>query len=143
MVRENVRRNSVAIIGMSCQFPGARDASSFWELIKANKPVIGLPPENRTDLHSHARAFNIQVKGGYIENYEDFDAGRFHIPEHDATMMDPQQKLVLTNVCNAIEDAGLNINDLKGDRTGVFVGAMANDLVGRPLETPDSRCILK
>lgn len=128
MVRENVRRNSVAIIGMSCQFPGARDTSSFWELIKANKPVIGLPPESRTELHSHARAFNIQVKGGYIENYEDFDAGRFHIPEHDATMMDPQQKLVLTNVCNAIEDAGLNINDLKGDRTGVFVGAMANDL---------------
>ncbi|HBU8525056.1 polyketide synthase [Klebsiella aerogenes] len=128
MERKNVKRNPVAIIGMSCQFPGATDVYSFWELIKANKPVIGYPPETRKDLHIHARTLNIQVKGGYIENYEDFDASRFHIPESEYTMMDPQQKLVLTNVCNAIEDAGLSINELKGDRTGVFVGAMANDL---------------
>ena len=128
MMSDNVSSEPIAIIGMSCQFPGANDITAFWELIKANKSVIASPPENRRELLSHAQDFKIQVQGGYIDNSDDFDASRFHIPEHEANMMDPQQKLVLTNVCNAINNAGLNLDDLKGDRTGVFVGAMANDL---------------
>lgn len=123
-----VERSPIAIIGMSCQFPGAIDVPSYWDLIKANRSVIGAPPSDRVDLYSQAKALNIPIRGGYIENHNAFDAGRFYIPEREAMLMDPQQKLVLTNVCNAIEDAGFKVNDLKGDRTGVFVGAMANDL---------------
>lgn len=123
-----IGKTPIAIVGMSCQFPGAVDISSYWDLIKANCPVIGAPPVDRVHLYSHAQALNIPINGGYIENHNAFDAGRFHIPEREAGLMDPQQKLVLTNVCNAIEDAGFKVADLKGDRTGVFVGAMANDL---------------
>lgn len=128
MPSRNIGKPPIAIIGMSCQFPGAIDILSYWALIKANRSVIGAPPEDRVDLHRQAQAFNIQVNGGFIANHNKFDAGRFHIPERDAALMDPQQKLVLTNVCKAIEDAGLKVSDLKGERTGVFVGAMANDL---------------
>jgi acyl transferase domain-containing protein len=128
MWSNNSDQYSIAIIGMSCQLPGAADILSFWELIKANRSAIGEPPADRVHLHEHAQTSNIQVKGGYIENHNKFDAGRFHIPEKEAALMDPQQKLLLSNVCHAIEDAGLNLNDIKGERTGVFVGAMANDL---------------
>lgn len=128
MRSNNPDQHAIAIIGMSCQFPEAADVLSYWELIKSNKPVIGEPPEDRIHLHEHAQASNIQVKGGYIDNHDKFDATRFHIPEREAGLMDPQQKLLLSNACRAIEDAGLSLNDVKGERTGVFVGAMANDL---------------
>lgn len=123
-----VEKPSIAIIGMSCQFPGAIDVSSYWRLIKANRCVIGAPPAGRVCLRSQAQALGIPVNGGYLEDCNAFDASRFHISEREAALMDPQQKLVLTHVCNAIEDAGFNVSELKGNRTGVFVGAMANDL---------------
>lgn len=118
----------IAIIGMSCQLPGASDIPAYWDLIKNNRQATGAPPADRADLIRQAEELGISVNGGYIDNYNAFDAARFHIPEREAALMDPQQKLVLTNVCKAIEDAGLAVSDLKGGRTGVFVGAMANDL---------------
>lgn len=36
--------------------------------------------------------------------------------------MDPQSRIVLEHTYEAIIDAGLNPNDLRGTKTGVFVG---------------------
>ena len=41
---KRIEKSPIAIIGMSCQFPGAIDVPSYWELIKANRCVIGAPP---------------------------------------------------------------------------------------------------
>lgn len=121
--------STVDIIGMSCQFPGAGDISSYWRLIKENLSAIGPPPADRLHFVRQVSELNIPANGGYIDHLNVFDSRRFNIPEREAALMDPQHKLVLSNACNAIEDAGLAVSDMQGSRTGVFVGAMANDLV--------------
>jgi len=118
----------IVIAGMSCHFPGAEGLDAYWQLIKENRSAIGLPPGHREELLRVADALNIPVAGGYIDHADIFDASRFHIPEREALWMDPQQKLVLTHTCKALEDAGLTTEIVKGSRTGVFVGAMANDM---------------
>ncbi|AMP03907.1 polyketide synthase [Collimonas pratensis] len=118
----------IVIAGMSCHFPGADGLAAFWKLIKANQSAISDPPPHRSEFIRVADELQIPVRGGYIAHENTFDADRFHIPEREALWMDPQQKLVLTHACNALEDAGLTVDALKGSRTGVFVGAMANDL---------------
>lgn len=118
----------VVITGMSCHFPGSDGLGAYWQRINSNQPAIGHPPPDRKELLRHADEFQIPVAGGYIEHEGTFDARRFHIPEREVEWMDPQQKLVLMHACKALDDAGLTTDSLKGTRTGVFVGAMANDL---------------
>lgn len=118
----------MVIAGMSCHFPGADGLDAYWRLVRENRAAVGEPPSHRNELIEQLKALNIPVQGGYIAHEDTFDAGRFQIPEREAYWMDPQQKLVLTHACKAIEDAGLTVEALKGSRTGVFVGAMANDL---------------
>lgn len=118
----------IVVAGMSCHFPGAEGLDAYWRLIKANQSAIGDPPPHRSEFIRVADGLQIPVRGGYIAHESTFDADRFHIPQREALWMDPQQKLVLTHACKALEDAGLTIDAIKGSRTGVFVGAMANDL---------------
>lgn len=118
----------IVIAGMSCHFPGGEGLDAYWQLIKENRSAIGLPPAHRAELLSAAQALELPIAGGYIDHEGTFDAERFHIQEPEASRMDPQQQLVLTHACKALEDAGLSASAIKGSRTGVYVGAMANDL---------------
>ncbi|MFC4763746.1 beta-ketoacyl [acyl carrier protein] synthase domain-containing protein [Dyella koreensis] len=116
------------IAGMSCHFPGAEGLDAYWRLIKANQSAIETPPSRRDELVRQIDELKIPIWGGYISHEDTFDADRFQIPQREVDCMDPQQKLVLTHACRALEDAGLSADALKGGRVGVFVGAMANDL---------------
>jgi len=118
----------IVIAGMSCHFPGGDGLDAYWQLIRENRSAVGFPPLHRNELLGAAEALGIPVTGGYIDHENTFDADRFHIPEREALWMDPQQKLVLMHACKALEDAGLTVDEIKGSQTGVFVGAMANDL---------------
>jgi acyl transferase domain-containing protein len=118
----------IVISGMSCHFPGAEGLDAYWQLIKENQSAIQIPPSYRDELIRQIKELKIPIWGGYIAHENTFDANQFHIPEREANCMDPQQKLVLTHACRALNDAGLTVDTLKGSRTGVFVGAMANDL---------------
>ncbi|MGF6710979.1 acyl transferase domain-containing protein [Luteibacter sp. W1I16] len=118
----------IAIAGMSCHFPGAEGLDAYWRLVNANRSAISDPPAHRREFIRQAALLMLPVRGGYIEHEGRFDRRFFNMPEREADRMDPQQKLVLLHACRAFEDAGLTLDDVGGSRTGVFVGAMANDL---------------
>ncbi|KAF2747789.1 ketoacyl-synt-domain-containing protein [Sporormia fimetaria CBS 119925] len=61
------------------------------------------------------------------ENIWHFDTRFFGISPAEAEIMDPQHRLLLENVYEAMESAGLAMEDLQGTDTGVFVGMMATD----------------
>ncbi|WP_435103186.1 SDR family NAD(P)-dependent oxidoreductase [Arhodomonas sp. AD133] len=116
--------DAVAVIGMSCRFPGADSPEAFWELLSEGRSAIGPPPENRWSATERARIGDIRA--GFVAEAERFDAGFFNLSPRDALYMDPQQRLYLETIWALLEDGGYTPRTIARD-TGVFVGVIAND----------------
>lgn len=89
----------IAIIGMAGRFPGAPDVAALWRL-----SVTGLSGLTRVALD---RPGFVGVRG-VIETTDQFDAALFGIPEHEAALIDPQQRVLLEVAQHALDDAGLD-----------------------------------
>ncbi|MGW4324941.1 acyltransferase domain-containing protein [Nocardia sp. NPDC004573] len=111
------RDQSIAIVGLSCRFPGAPDATAFWRLLSSGADALTEPPDGRWARDSPPR-------GGFLDRIDEFDAEFFGISPREAPHVDPQQRLMLELMQEALDDAGIPPSGLEGSRTGVFVGAM-------------------
>lgn len=125
---------SIAIVGIDCRFPGARNKQEFWQLLCAGKDAISPVPDNRWDIESFYSESEENVMGsmnthncGFIVDADAFDAEFFGISPREAKAMDPQQRLLLQAAWRAIEDGGVSPLELEGSNTGVFVGVMTNE----------------
>ncbi|MCP4135876.1 MAG: SDR family NAD(P)-dependent oxidoreductase [bacterium] len=123
----------IAVIGMSCRYPGAENTREYWQNLRNGVDSVSLIPEERWDIN---RYFDPDPKkpnksyskwGGFIENADCFDPRFFNISPADAEVMDPQQRLFLQESWRALEDAGYSIESLHDSRCGVFAGVMNND----------------
>ena len=128
---------NIAIIGMACRFPGARDYFAFWNnLIKGVNSIREIPPE-RWDIHKYySPKFDEPNKSiskwcGLLDNIDLFDNQFFSISPREAKNMDPQQRLLLEETWHCIEDAGVSLSALQEKKTSVYVGVMANDYQSR------------
>jgi hypothetical protein len=120
----------IAIVGMSCRYPGGvAGPEDLWELVSSGRDgVTGLPADRGWDLGALAEAGGeAAMSGGFLLDAAEFDAGFFGISPREATEMDPQQRVLLETAWEAVERAGIAPSTLKGTRTGVFVGAMAQE----------------
>ncbi|MCC6809185.1 MAG: acyltransferase domain-containing protein [Deltaproteobacteria bacterium] len=131
---ENRANEPIAIVGFGCRFPGrAATPQGFWELLRDGADAITDIPRERFDLEryysadAHAPGKMYTRRGGFLERLPDFDAEFFGLSPLEVERMDPQQRLVLEVAWEALEHAGLPIDRLAGSRTGVFVGASAQD----------------
>ena len=118
--------DGIAIVGMACRFPGGEDLDAFWRLLEAGESAV---TDGRQDAGSwdgvagDPKAPNASYRrGAFIERIDEFDARFFRIQPIEARMMDPQQRLLLETTWQAIEDAGIDPEELKGSRTGVYGG---------------------
>lgn len=125
-------REDVAIIGMSCRFPGARNIDQFWQnLLNRVDSVCDIPPD-RWDVDRFFSAEREPGKmytraGGFLDDIADFDAAFFNIAEQEACWIDPQHRLLLENSYHALEDAGISPYPLADANVGVFMGIMGQD----------------
>jgi phthiocerol/phenolphthiocerol synthesis type-I polyketide synthase C len=133
------RKLDIAIVGHSCRLPGASDLSSLWSLLSEARCAVSKIPEDRW---SHARFFHPRRfesgksytwSAGVLEDIWGFDPGVFGISPREAEQMDPQQRLALELVWEALEDAGIPPSRFAGQEVGVFVGASALDYGNRGL----------
>ena len=118
----------IAIVGMSCRFPGAPDLDSFWRLLIRGDDAVREVPADRWDIDSlydpnpatpgkmHSRC------GGFLDRVDEFDAQFFGISPREAAAMDPQQRILLEVAWEALEHAGIAPDSIRGTATGTFVG---------------------
>ncbi|MGB0521655.1 MAG: SDR family NAD(P)-dependent oxidoreductase [Flammeovirgaceae bacterium] len=122
----------IAIIGMSCRFPGqANDLKAYWKLISEGRDAIKLIDRWDIDEYYHEDGMvpgKMNTKeAGMVDEVDLFDAEFFNIMPEEAKKMDPQQRVLLETAWTAIEDAGIPKTQLEGSNTGVFMGQMTDD----------------
>lgn len=128
-----VNEESIAIIGIGCRFPGAKDARAFWSLLRDGVDAIQEVPAERFSLRDFydpdpAAPGKIVTRwGGFIQDVDQFDPQFFGISPREAARMDPQQRILLEVAWEALEDAGQVREKLAGTSVGVFVGISNTD----------------
>jgi acyl transferase domain-containing protein len=128
------QETAAAIVGIGCRLPGGADSPErFWQLLCEGFDAITEIPADRFDLRHYyhpdpSRSGRSYVKrAGIVEGLDGFDAGFFGISRREAMHMDPQQRLLLEVAWEALEDAGVPLDQIAGSRTGVFIGASSHD----------------
>jgi polyketide synthase PksJ/polyketide synthase PksN len=106
----------LAIVGMACRFAGAPDLEGYWDLLSRGASAIAPVPASRWGEASGDWA-------GLLEEVDLFDPQFFHLSPADAQAMDPQARLVLEESLKALHHAGYAVSEMKGTRTGVYLGA--------------------
>ena len=131
---ERARTEPIAVIGMSCRFPGgANSPEEFWQLLCDRRDAIQEPPAGRWDSASAPRSGSGAASktprpyGGFIDGIDGFDPGLFGIAPREVLTMDPQQRILLEVSWEAVERAGYAPDRLVGSETGVFIGITASD----------------
>ncbi|MCF8466582.1 MAG: SDR family NAD(P)-dependent oxidoreductase [Sneathiella sp.] len=126
-------RFDVAIVGLSCRFPGAKNADDYWRLLREGKDTVTAIPENRWDKESFyhpgkevaGKAYTFSA--GVLDDITGFDAQFFGISPREAEQMDPQQRLLLEVTWEALEDAGQIPSELSGKNCAVMIGISGTD----------------
>ncbi|MFC7895135.1 type I polyketide synthase [Streptomyces sp. NPDC057381] len=116
--------NDIAVVGMSCRFPGVRDVDDFWRLLLDGESTFGTFPGHRTvpDRTPHPDAATVN-SGSFLDAVDGFDAEFFGTPAAEAAAMDPVQRLGLELAWEAVEDARVPAAALAGREVDVVVGA--------------------
>jgi len=122
----NIRLAEIAIVGQSCRFPGAADLQAYWELLEQGRSGIGPVPHERW-----GKATTYQA--GLLSNITHFDPGAFLIAPEDAAVMDPQALLILEESLRLWHQAGYRVEEIKGARIGVYLGARSQHRPEREL----------
>ncbi|TWT98712.1 type I polyketide synthase [Neorhodopirellula pilleata] len=130
----------IAVVGMGCRFAGASNIQQYWNLIRNGADMTGEIPASRWDVDAFYDASGSKPGkmptrwGGFIENIDQFDAAFFGISPREAEKMDPQHRLLLQVVWEALEFGGNSPAHLRETATGVFVGVGAVDYSRIPVQ---------
>lgn len=109
--------SDIAVIGLSCRFPKAKNANEFWDNLRKGKDCITREKTAKEDGLIKAK--------GVLEDHDMFDASFFGYTPKEAYMLDPQTRVFHECTWEALEDAGYNPYAYEGE-IGLYAGASPN-----------------
>ncbi|KAL4702305.1 hypothetical protein ACJJTC_018435, partial [Scirpophaga incertulas] len=124
--------DDVVLTGVSGRLP---DCSSIEEF--AQKLFDGVDLVTADDRRWPPGLHGLPERNGKLKDLEHFDATFFGVHAKQAHLMDPQLRLLLESTHEAIVDAGFAPSELRGSRTGVFVGVSNSESEERWTQDPD------
>ncbi|KZL86980.1 beta-ketoacyl synthase domain-containing protein [Colletotrichum incanum] len=125
----------IAIVGTGCRFAGdVTSPSKLWDLLTNPRDLTQEVPKNRFNAQGfyhpdgeYHGATNA-TQGYFLEqDHRVWDAGFFNITPKEAEAIDPQQRIILEVVYEALESAGYNLEKYAGRKVAVFAGLMTAD----------------
>ncbi|WP_164779485.1 beta-ketoacyl synthase N-terminal-like domain-containing protein [Paenibacillus kobensis] len=119
----------IAVIGLSCRFPGAETPEGYWQLLSEGRSAIGTVPHERWPDSEPYYA-------GLLNRPQHMHASVFRLSQEDAEAMDPQALLILEESLKAWHHAGYKPEDIKERAIGVYIGA-------RSRHEPDEETLLQ
>ena len=121
--------SDIAVIGMSCRVAGANSPSELWDILV-----------NAQDVQREITRFNVEgfyhpdggprkgltnVKHAYMmddNTIDRFDNVFFSTTPNEAAAMDPQQRMLLEIAYEAVENAGIPLDEFVGTDTAIYAG---------------------
>ncbi|CAG9818777.1 unnamed protein product [Phaedon cochleariae] len=133
---ERHSRNSVdeviAITGISGRFPESNTINEFKEKLFDGVDLVTEDPRKwPSGLNG------LPTRSGRIKDLQYFDATFFGAHSKQAHAMDPQLRMLLESTYEAIVDAGVNPTDIRGSKTGVFIGLCTSETFDYMNMNPD------
>lgn len=123
---DNLPENAIAIIGMACRYPKANNIDEFWQNLREGIEALTVfSDQELIDAGVDAKLLtnpNFIKSSMILKDIDLFDANFFGFNPRQAELLDPQHRLFLECVWQALEHAGYDPEQYKG-RIGVFSGA--------------------
>ncbi|MEV8517155.1 amino acid adenylation domain-containing protein [Dactylosporangium sp. NPDC051484] len=122
--------DDIVIIGIAGRYPQADDLREFWRNLRAGRDCIEEIPAERWradaffDPQKGRLGRSYSRWGGFLRDADRFDPLFFRMSQVEAEHVDPQERVFLQTVWQLLENAGYPREQLRGSRTGVFVGMM-------------------
>ncbi|KAK4131282.1 ketoacyl-synt-domain-containing protein [Trichocladium antarcticum] len=125
----------MAIVGSSCRFAGGVNTpSKLWHLLANPTDLTRDIPKERFNIEAfyhpdgEYHGTTNSPKAYFLDHdHRVFDASFFNITPREAEAIDPQQRMLLEVVYEALEDAGYTLRQYAGEKVAVFAGLMTGD----------------
>ena len=138
--------DGIAIIGVACRFPGAKDANEFWRNLRDGVESISFFSDQELAAEGISPALladpDYVKAGAVLEGIKLFDAGFFGYSPREAELIDPQQRFLLECAWTALEVAGYSPESYSG-QIGVYAGSRINEYLLKNLYPDGERLGLR
>ncbi|KAF2898262.1 hypothetical protein ILUMI_07913 [Ignelater luminosus] len=124
--------DDIVIAGISGRFPESESIEEFKKNLFEGKDLV-TDDERRWPRSLHG----LPARTGKLKALHKFDATFFGVHAKQAHTMDPQLRLLLEATFEALVDAGVNPSEVRGSRTGVFVGVSDGETAEYWKKDPD------
>ncbi|MFJ8568484.1 polyketide synthase [Streptomyces sp. NPDC093514] len=129
----------IAVVGVGLRAPGGiTDLDGYWSALVSGTDAVRPIPESRR--HPFGAAWDeVPHRGGFLDEVLEFDAPFFGVAPREGRALDPQHRMLLEVVQEALDDAGIPAARAAADgATGLYVGITGQDYREWMREGPDS-----
>ncbi len=130
----DTRQSDIAVIGMACRFPHAKDLNALWKVISTGEVTFEPIPDTRWTHSSFVETQDLRApdktyvqKGAFVDGVEDFAALHYGLAPRRVQVMDPQHRLAIEATRQALQDAGYDAKPFDRAHTGVYIGASVSE----------------